>query len=40
MNPGQDLSYHAETHLSDYTLIIWVIKVPTENDIVYLIHTF
>ena len=22
-----------------YTLIIWVIKVPAENDMVYLIHT-
>ena len=25
MNPGQDLNYHAETHIR-YTLIIWVIK--------------
>ena len=33
MNPGQDLNYHAET-LIRYTLIIWVIKVPTENDMV------
>ena len=22
-----------------YTQIIWVIKVPTENDMVYFIHT-
>ena len=32
MNPGQDLNYHSETGLS----IIWVIKVPTENDISYV----
>ena len=35
MNPGHDLSYHAETHIR-YTIIIWVIEVPTENDMVYL----
>ena len=38
MNPGQDLNNHAE-HAYRYTLIIWVIKVPTENYMVYLIHT-
>ena len=35
MNHGEDWNYHAETHLS----IIWVIKVPMENIMVYLIHT-
>ena len=35
MNPGQDLN----NMLIRYTLIIWVIKVATENDMVFLIHT-
>ena len=39
MNPGQDLNNHAENMPIKYSLIIRVIKVPTENDMVYIILT-
>ena len=39
MNSVQDLNSHAETHLSDTLYLYGKIKVPTEKDMVYLIHT-
>ena len=35
INTGQDLNCHAKT-LIRYNLIMWLIKVPTENDMMCL----
>ena len=34
MNLGQDLNSHCWKTHNGYTLIIWVIKVPNENDMI------